>query len=299
MNKKQILAAVIAVLLLVALLQIDHESLLYSIRQIPLWLVALMLGLQIATQLLINLQWYVIARLSGTKITFLNMFLANCQGNIIDSITPGVKFGGEVTRAVKISQTINCTGEQAAALVAVQKIFSLSAMLTIISFVIGMPFLALLLLLFFAPIRIKQKPPRFSWMKRVRGFFIEVKNQAGKIRKNKLALAMVFLLSLFIWFLYPVKMYILAIQFYPAADFINISVVTFSSYIVAMIPIFPGGLGGFEGTMSGLLVAMGVVISDAAVITVFFRFVTFWFVMLFSLKFKVCHKILQKLRLRG
>ncbi|MCL1863545.1 MAG: flippase-like domain-containing protein [Defluviitaleaceae bacterium] len=252
-------AIVIAVLLVVAIAQIDRENLIHSVRQIPIWLIALMVGLQVVTQILVNLQWYTIARMSDISITFRSIFLANCQGNIIDSITPGIKFGGEVARAVKIKKIVNCTVLQAAALVAVQKIFSIGAMLVVLSFVLGVPVLSLLLLAFLVPI--KAKRPQLFRMKSV----------------------WVFLLSLLIWMLYPLKMYIVVMQFFSEANFMHVSVVTFSSYVVAMIPIFPGGLGGFEGTMTGLLVAMGVVVSDAAVITVFFRFVTFWLVMIFSL----------------
>jgi uncharacterized membrane protein YbhN (UPF0104 family) len=45
-----------------------------------------------------------------------------------------------------------------------------------------------------------------------------------------------------------------------------------------MLPIFPGGLGGFEGTMSTLLLIMGLSLSEAAMVAVVFRFITFWFV---------------------
>jgi len=312
MNKKHILIIAVVALLIIALFRFDHESLFYSIRQIPVWLVLLMLGLQIATQLLINFQWFRIAKLSGISVLYRDIFYANSQGAVIDSITPGVKFGGEVTRAVQISRLGNCSGEQAAALVALQKLFSLSAMVFILLFVVGyligevpwlsawymqilvygilLMFLLLFLSIFFMPHRIEsyiqaKNTPRFSWTRRVRGFLLTLLNQVKNVREDKMTWVMLSLLSLFIWLLYPVKMYILAIQFYPEANLIHVAAITFAAYMVAMLPIFPGGLGGFEGTMTGLLVAMGIIVSDAIVMTVFFRFATFWFVMLFSLAY--------------
>ena len=271
-----------------------------------------MLGLQIVSQLLVNLQWHQIAKFTDADVSFGNMFYINCQGAVMDSITPGVKVGGEVTRAVQISRRGNCSGEQAASVVALQKLFSLSAFFFINLFTVGyligrvpllqvryVQFLVYGILLFFlllfagvfiAPRRIKtylqtRENPRFSWARRVRGFLLTLLDQVVSIRGNTKAWVMLFLLSFFIWLLYPVKMYILAVQFFPAAHAVYVGAVTFAAYMVAMIPIFPGGLGGFEGTMSGLLLAMGFEVSDAVVVTVLFRFVTFWFVLLFGLGF--------------
>jgi len=299
-------------LLLFALSRLDAESLLYSIRQIPLWLAALLVGLQIVSQLLVNLQWHQIAKFTDADVSFGNMFYINCQGAVMDSISPGVKVGGEVTRAVQISRRGNCSGEQAASVVALQKLFSLSAFFFINLFTVGyligrvpllqvryvqflvygilLLFLVLFVGIFLAPQRIKaylktRENPRFSWMRKVKGFFLTLLGQVVSIRKNTKVWVMLALLSFLIWLLYPVKLHLLAVQFFPDANAVYIGAVTFASYMVAMIPIFPGGLGGFEGTMSGLLLAMGFEVSDAVVVTVLFRFVTFWFVMLLSLGF--------------
>jgi len=75
------------------------------------------------------------------------------------------------------------------------------------------------------------------------------------------------------------------VQFMPEVSLAYIAAITFAAYMVAMLPIFPGGLGGFEATMAGLLVAIGFAVSDAAVVTIVFRFITFWLVMLLSLAY--------------
>lgn len=291
MNKKRVLTVVIALLLLAALLQIDRESLFYSISRVPFWLVALMLALQVVTQLLVNLQWYKIAKIVGIPILYRDILYVNSQGSIIDSITPGVKFGGEVTRAMQISRIADCSTKQSAALVAVQKLFSLSAMFFVLLFTVGylqfwvygvlLVFLLLFIVILFAP-----KTLRFLWISKAKGFILVFLSQVESLRKNKAACVMLFLLSLFIWLLYPAKMYILVTQFYPLADVMQVTAITFAAYTVAMLPIFPGGLGGFEGTMYSLLMTMGMVASDAVVVTVFFRFVTFWFVMLVGLGYQ-------------
>jgi uncharacterized protein (TIRG00374 family) len=306
--KKKILVIVFAVLILVALLQLDFDSVLHSMTQISALIVLLMFALQISTQLLINFQWYRISKIVGVKISYGEMFYANCSGYVIDSITPGVKFGGEATRAVQIKRVGNCTGEEAAGIVAVQKLFSMSALSVILIFSVGhiiaespWPYFLLILglmffaVIFFMPDKIRKyvqerKEPRFSWMRKIRGFLIATLTQVESVRKNKKTLVSLALLSLFIWILYPAKMYILALQFASEVGFIQVASITFAAYLVAMIPIFPGGLGGFEGTMSGLLAAMGFALADAAVITISFRFVTFWFPMLLGAAYIAVYK---------
>jgi uncharacterized protein (TIRG00374 family) len=103
------------------------------------------------------------------------------------------------------------------------------------------------------------------------------------------------LLSFFIWFLYPLKLLIISYSFMAGADVFFVAATTFAAYLVALIPIFPGGLGGFEGTMSALLVSVGFVLNDALAVTVLFRFFTFWFVLLMSLAFIGVYKFKEKI----
>ena len=338
------LALLILLLLFLAMSQFDIRNLLHSIKQIPLWSVALLLGLQIVSQLLLNLKWHKIAKvvlceapqdkclaktqtdqqesLRNAPISFRDMFYINSQGAVIEGITPGVKIGGEVTRAVQIRRMGKCSAEQAASVVAMQKLFSLSTFFLINLFAVGhiigkVPildawyvqfsiysilifFLLLFAAVFFVPHRLQsylqpylqaKKNTRFSFLLKMKRFFITLLGQVISIRKNSRVCVMLFLLSTLIWLIYPVKMYLLAIQVFPALNIVYIGAITFVSYMVGMIPIFPGGLGGFEGTMSGLFLAIGFEQSDAFVITIIFRFATFWFVMMISIIFIVFYKI--------
>jgi uncharacterized protein (TIRG00374 family) len=157
-------------------------------------------------------------------------------------------------------------------------------------------FLSAVFCVFLVPDRFKkalqtQKPSRFSWSRRVRNFLIVLAEHLSSVRKQKKAFAALVLLSYVIWLLYPVKMFIITMQFAPSISLFYVSAIAFVAYMVAMLPIFPGGLGGFEGTMTGLLLIAGFAINDAAVITVLFRFVTFWFVLLLSLMYVGFHKL--------
>lgn len=316
------MAALLILLLTVTLWRFDGQNILYSAKQIPLWLGVLLAGLQIISQLLVNTLWHQIAKLTSTPISFHQMLYVNCQGAVMDAITPGVKFGGEVTRAVQISRMANCSGEQAASIVALQKLFSMSSLFLILLFaawlLIGeisllqarpLQFLLYGILLFLlslftgillAPnyIRSRLQPikPRSTLVRRTRDFLITFLDHLAAIRKNTKKCVMLLLLSFLIWLMYPVKLYLLTTPFMSDVSIIYIGAAGFVSYMVAMLPIFPGGLGGFEVTLSGLLAALGFTMSDAAVITVLFRFLTFWSVMLAGFVFMVLFNIREVYR---
>ncbi|MCL2745719.1 MAG: flippase-like domain-containing protein [Coriobacteriia bacterium] len=275
---------------------------------------------------MLNVQWYQIAKFAQLDISFRDMLRINCQGSIIDSVTPGVKIGGEVVRAVQISRAGKCSGEEGAAIVAVQKIVSLSTFIFVNLFVVGYlvgiaPFLqvrylqvgiygvlgGLLLLfvgvflfadrlLFFTRGRGAQlscsSPSKWAQMRiKAQGFMIVTLSQILLLRGNVKLCVSLLVLSFLVWLMYPLKMYILIAQLYPDTSIAVIAAITFTAYLAALIPLFPGGLGGFEGTMVTLLVATGLAQSGALVATILFRFITFWLVMVFSLAYLALDKI--------
>ncbi|MCL2837677.1 MAG: flippase-like domain-containing protein [Oscillospiraceae bacterium] len=257
---------------------------------VSMQVIILLVGLQIISQILVNLQWCKIAKFANVPISFRDMLYINAQGSVMDSITPGVKIGGEITRAVQMSRKCGIEKGQSAAIVATQKLFSISAFLLLCLLTVGFlqaqytqyvvyGILALVVLILLAALFMP---------KRWRNIFAE---QAKFLRQNPKTSLMFFGLSLLIWLIYPVKMYILAAQFLPDVNIIYIAGITFVSYMVGMIPIFPGGLGGFEGTMTGLLLTLGFSVSGAALVAVLFRFITFWLVMILSFGFIAFCKI--------
>lgn len=326
--KKSMLMIVWLLLVLMTLSRLDGAMLLYSMNQIPWWVILFLFALQMVTQLLLNWQWYIVAKTAHLSITFWEMFHANCQGAVMDAVTPGVKLGGEVTRAMQISRTTSCSATQSATVVALQKVFSIGVLSLILLFSSGYLigevswlspiyiqvlifsmltlFLTLFLGIFFFPQPLKGWVQgvnlRFLWLNRVQNFLVVLLELVNDIRQKKKTCMMLICLSFWIWLLYPIKMYVLVQQFQSEIGVIHLVAITFVAYLVAMLPIFPGGLGGFEGTMSGLLVATGFLVSDAAIITVFFRFITFWLVMLFSFCFVAFHRIIDGrhiLKLKG
>ena len=289
MIKKIAVGLVISVLLVVAIFHLDVDLLVESLLSLSPWVLVLLFALQIITQLLINLQWYLIAKASGSPIAYRDMVYIHSQGSIVDAITPGVKIGGEMTRGVLLAKIGQYTPSQAGAVVAVQKIISILAMavvmLLLASHVVAWVAVALLAPFIIAPGPIRRyvmgrQAPKHPLCGKVRGFFIMLLHQLMGVKANKKICLLLWGISICIWALYPIKSYVLVLQFYPDAHFIYIAGITFGAYMVAMLPIFPGGVGGFEGTMIGLLVAMGLGLEGASMVAILFRFMTFWLVML-------------------
>ena len=286
MKHKWIFPSILILLLAIALWRLDMAELWRSVRQIPLWLLAVLALMQVLTQLLINLQWYAISNHAGVRVKFWQMVYVNSCGAVVDAITHGVKVGGEVARVVRLKKVTACSAEQAVTVVAIQKMFSFTVFLGLCLLATGfiiteashiwmvlVGIIALVALVVTVLLVLRQK---------LRRFFRILREQLRALKQNRKLFFGLCLLSLFIWILYPLKMYLLAVEV-SNISVIYVTAATFTAYAMALFPIFPGGLGGFEGATTGLLLAFGLAIGDAVAITVVFRFITFWFVMLLAL----------------
>lgn len=94
-----------------------------------------------------------------------------------------------------------------------------------------------------------------------------------------------FAVSTGVWLLFPGKMVILAAILGVRLPFSVLISVTMVSYMMGMFPLTPGGIGTFEGTMLALLALVGVGYTTSLTITLVFRFVTFWLMILAGMVF--------------
>ena len=313
MRLKHFLMIIFALIIVATLLQFDRALLIYSIRQIPMYVVIILAALQILTQLLLNVGWHQIALASGVNCGFCQLLYINSQGAIVESFTPGLKIGGEITRMTQIIKTTKCSRQKALAIITLQKLFSIGALVFCLVFVVGnflggavllfaygiiLCLLAFFGVLIFNPKGVKKffdiiaDDNRIYKGAKIKNYLHVVLSILEKMSFNKNIIIFICFLFLIIWLLYPFKMYILVSSFHIDVHIIYLSALTFFSYIVAMLPIFPGGLIGFEGTMFFFMQNMGLAIGTVAVITIFFRFITFWFVMIISLAYMVFWRII-------
>lgn len=297
------------ILLAIMFWKFDFNGFFLSIKQLPPLAFIVLLFIQLISQLLVNYQWCRIGKAMNKEHSFFKMLYVNARGMIIESITPGVKIGGEVTRALLLKSELNYSAGESATLVTIQKMVSFSSFLLINLFAfthissklesfnsiiikaIVYFFLIVLLglvILFFAftswiEDKITNTRPKYKWNKALKRYMLILLSNIKLLKNIKGEIYKQFFLSLLIWLLFPLKMILLVHLFTSNYDPIFLAEVTFISYMVGMIPLFPGGLGTFEATMTSLLMVMQIKANEALAITLLFRFITFWFVMLISL----------------
>ncbi|HHU07674.1 MAG TPA: flippase-like domain-containing protein [Clostridiaceae bacterium] len=252
----------------------------------------------------------------------MKMLYVNARGMIVECITPGVKIGGEVTRAILLKKEMNYSGSEAASLVTLQKVISLSAFFlinvlallglssrveflqdSVVRFMVYLFILSILavfacLFLFDQKLdtKVRSWTPQRNWLHKLEQYLLLLFEHVAVLKSTRGELSKQLMLSVIIWLLFPAKMLVLVSLFAANYDPLFIIGVTFISYMISMIPLLPGGLGSFEATMTALLLLMNLPVTDAVTITILFRFITFWFVILLSIAFSGVWKLRQ---LRG
>ncbi|NLA84787.1 MAG: flippase-like domain-containing protein [Clostridiales bacterium] len=285
----------------------DFRLIWLHLREVPLPLAALLLSLQLVTQMALNLQWYLLSRNLNLKTSFLQLFVINAYGTLTDAVTPGEKVGGEVVRIIQFKRILKYSANQSTSLVAIQKsvsVFSLvllnfialltlskeisflesdttRAVLIVISAVLALFFLSLLFFTERLNILVQKMNHNGNIGKGVKRWMQGFTRDTKLISRHPGRWIQQLLLSLGIWALFPLKLFIL-VSHYASVNPLVLFAITFVSYFAAMIPLLPGGLGTFDSIMSGLLLINGLAIEEALAISLIFRFVTFWFVVLIS-----------------
>ena len=298
-----------AVLLVYVVMQADLKGVFAIVGAIPLWLLLALIGLQIITQLLLNFQWYRLCRVFGWPASFFKILLVNAYGAVVDAITPGEKVGGELARLLQLRKYLGYSTGQATILVTIQKALSLSALVLLnlaavvtmanhVSFLQVWPVrLLIFLMLIFAgaflycllfrthslSLRVARIKTSRKWLLSLIHWVEDFASQTASIRQKRGEWILQFVLALLIWAIFPLKLVLLILPHTSTIPMLVLFGTTFVSYFAGMIPLLPGGLGTFETTMSGLLTIYGLPLNQAVAITIVFRFITFWFVLLLSL----------------
>lgn len=302
-----ILLIIIIVLIYNMFKKIDINFVFTTFKNTNKHILLTLVALQIFTQLLISYQWYRLVNKLNYTGRFHQMFLANSYGNFYDSITPGSKVGGEFRKVFFLTNELNYNIHQSTTLVSIQKSFSFFALLALsgIAFIIlslninflhnivyRLSLIAMFIIMSYLVFQVlfnsknlsdklNKKNLQSTVGKKITVWISELANSMQLLKSNRFEILVQLIISLAIWILYPLKMYILISQ-YADISIILVFPVVFISYFTGMLPITPGGLGTFEGTMSNLFELANIEFSIAVTISVIFRFITFWFVFFLS-----------------
>ena len=299
----------------------DFNKVFNAIKSFNMSIIIIGCILQIITVMLLNLQWYTISIQTGEKISFKNIFHINMAGTFTESITPSVKFGGELTKILMIKSITKISTSKSTAIVGVQKTISIFTFIVlniislllfiiqstnlssniinviVISFIVLTAVFVLISLMLFYPQKIKyitkfiKNENRFK--QKIEGGIDDFNKSFKEMIKNKRLLILQTIISIIIWQFYGVKAYLIAKGLDVDVSLIRMSVITYLTYMVSMIPLLPGGAGSFEGTMILLLKSIGVPSYNGMAISIVLRFITFWFVFLISAAYLLIYQIFK------
>ena len=93
---------------------------------------------------------------------------------------------------------------------------------------------------------------------------------------------MLFLLSLLIWAVYPLEVYIIVIMLDIDIDLFLTLSIAYIAYLISMIPLLPGGLGSFEVSMAAMFDMVNASFAEGVSVALFTRLVTYWFPLILS-----------------
>lgn len=298
----------------------DTDEILIHLENISVGKIIFLCTLQLLTIFLNSFQLYTLANLLNVPVALGKIFSVYMSGTFVESITPSVKAGGEATKIYLLTKELDIPLGESSALVALQKTISFLAFLSINVFTMTWFIIhlgteadqsrlligtfALLLLIFvgilsliFLPKKeygfLRKFPLKEARREKLVGALINFEKNFRKILARKKAMAFQFFLALFIWSFFALKAYLVVVFLGISLSFIEISVVTYLTYMVGMLPLLPGGLGTFEGSMVFFVAPLGVGFSSGITLAMVLRFVTFWFVFLVSALFLLGKVLLE------
>jgi glycosyltransferase 2 family protein len=116
---------------------------------------------------------------------------------------------------------------------------------------------------------------------KIRGFVNRAAIFSRSITNRLESLALISLSTL-VWVVYPFKVFLVARMLGLEIGLFPIAVITFTAYLVSMVPLSPGGLGSFEATMTMMFSLYGFSPAEGIAVALVSRLVTYWFPLLLS-----------------
>jgi len=297
------------------------DEIMMIVRSInPIFLTGLFL-LQAFTLLMVSSQWLFMLKDNESSIAFHEVFTIHMAGKFVESVTPSSKFGGETAKVYLFKKKMRITYQNAVSFLLAYKYISLLPFLILsflflviasiqfylpsfvyISFMILVFFFVLLLVLIhwgkvrFDSDDIKSDKRNIliiisSKIKKVLEYLNKSRNDVEKILSRS-ERSKLFAISFLVWTLYPVKIYLVATALGFEVGLIISIIATYSAYLVSMLPVSPGGLGTFEGTMATVFMISELSFAEGMAIALLARSATFLFPLILS---AVCTTYLVKI----
>ncbi|SFI26104.1 hypothetical protein SAMN05192551_11022 [Tindallia magadiensis] len=309
--KKTLLLMLGVVLCFVLMLFLGWEDVYAVMSRITFLQLLSLTMLQLGTLFATSYLLHYLLKQKSPKVSLGSIFGINLAGSFVESVTPSVKLGGEALKVYLMQKETGLEYAQLTAITFLSKFFSMMpfllislATLIVAFFSIELPlfvYLAFLGFLLFLGIffllfnlqgihmRVAEKtafkgrrtyPPFlikiFGKMKKAYYFMMETSQHAKTIIEDSRKRALLFGIAFVVWALYPVKVYLVAKMLGYNLNQVVVIISTYTAYLVSMIPLLPGGLATFEGTMALVLSSEGIASYEAFSIALTTRVITFW-----------------------
>lgn len=277
--------------------------------------VAVLFTLQLSTLLASAWIWHFLLN-RKSSITFSAVFLVNQAAGLVESLTPSVKFGGEAAKVYLFRQRTGQDYQEVAGTLLVHKFLTMAPfVLLCLMLVLPAFFMFELPTYFYVALAVLtamciglgflcygingkeakeqplqnlssgENPGRLELLKklpsRIAVFLHQSRLAASRLLSTRQTIAAM-LASLLIWVFYPIKVYLactfLGLDVHP----LIIGLATLFAYMVSMVPLLPGGLGTYEGTMALFFTLGGLTPAEGMAVSLLSRLTTFWFPLLIS-----------------
>lgn len=300
--------------------QLDYKSIFDTLKQMSVASMIWVFVLQVADMLLTNYQNQRLTNHLGYKVSFWRMNFVTSMGHLFDAITPGGGVGGEAVKIMMLKKYADVPISSGTAAILSQKAIGTCAVLTFCTvgfgalvvtsdmemalwmeigiFMVLIAIVAFLATIFLNPHKAIGRCQRIKHEK-FRGGIINFLEGVKSISADKKECFKEIIISFIMCAIYPFKLNIILKVTHVNISFIAAYSVIFISYALAMLPIFPGGMLGFEVAMTTALGFYGVQGNDGVLISTLFRIVTYWFVILFSVVYIGMYKLMLEIRYRN
>lgn len=233
---------------------------------------AVLFSIQVFTLVLSGSQWALLLRVDGRRLPLLPVISRYLAGNVVESVTPSSKLGGESVRAVLFHQGFGIPYRRIAVAATVRAL-SLYLTLAILLVVLALSYVRMVATALGAIVILVSTV--------LLGLLCAVRR--GLVLPPASDTTYLFASSLLLWVLYPIKLALVAVLIGTPLSFSLVVSATYGAYLLGLIPLTPGGLGVYEAGMTGILVAGGISPGDALLLTLTLRIVTFWWPLVLSI----------------
>lgn len=318
MGIKRTLLWVTGILIIVALmLYLGWEDIRQVILRADPRVLATLCALQVVTLATSAYQWHYLLKKNYPALPFTQVFKVNLAGSFVESITPSVKLGGEAAKVYLLRKQAPLSYEEITGALLVHKYVSLFPFVLICVFILALAalfyqlpavaYLSFLLLLsvfglFYRMVNKKSPgkqgqeekeeedeqeegaagiPRVLKPAKKAYRFLQKASGHAGNLTSTK-DRHFLFFLSLLVWGCYPVKILLVAVMLNFNVGILTAAITTYTAYLVSMVPLFPGGLGSFEGSMAFMFSLGGLTAVEGLGIAILSRSITYWFPLLLA-----------------